>query len=134
MTIYEEKVKEFQEKYGREIDAPISYNLLEMRRRLISEEFKELDVELEKSLMELKGCGTINKETLEHMLKEMADLQYVLSGLAVTFGIKIEQAFERVHESNLSKLGVDGKPIIREDGKVLKGPNYHEPKLTDLVD
>ena len=43
------------------------------------------------------------------------------------------EAFARVHESNMSKLGADGKPILREDGKVLKGPNYKKPDLTDLI-
>jgi len=46
---------------------------------------------------------------------------------------KFHEAFKRVHESNMSKLGEDGKPIYREDGKVLKGPNYKEPDLGDLV-
>ena len=67
------------------------------------------------------------------LLKELCDLQYVLSGFAVTFGLPFDEAFERVHESNMSKLGPDGKPIYREDGKVLKGPNYKKPDLSDLV-
>lgn len=67
------------------------------------------------------------------LLKELCDLQYVLSGFAVTFGLPFDEAFKRVHESNMSKLGPDGKPIYREDGKVLKGPNYKKPDLSDLV-
>ena len=67
------------------------------------------------------------------LLKELCDLQYVLSGFAVTFGLPFDEAFKRVHESNMSKLGLDGKPIYREDGKVLKGPNYKKPDLSDLV-
>ena len=67
------------------------------------------------------------------LLKELCDLQYVLSGFAVTFGLSFDEAFKRVHESNMSKLGPDGKPIYREDGKVLKGPNYKKPDLSDLV-
>lgn len=67
------------------------------------------------------------------LLKELCDLQYVLSGFAVTFGLPLDEAFKRVHESNMSKLGLDGKPIYREDGKVLKGPNYKKPDLSDLV-
>ena len=67
------------------------------------------------------------------LLKELCDLQYVLSGFAVTFGLPLDEAFKRVHESNMSKLGPDGKPIYREDGKVLKGPNYKKPDLSDLV-
>ena len=67
------------------------------------------------------------------LLKELCDLQYVLSGFAVTFGLPLDEAFKRVHESNMSKLGPDGNPIYREDGKVLKGPNYKKPDLSDLV-
>ena len=67
------------------------------------------------------------------LLKELCDLQYVLSGFAVTFGLPLDEAFKRVHESNMSKLGPDGKPFYREDGKVLKGPNYKKPDLSDLV-
>ena len=67
------------------------------------------------------------------LLKELCDLQYVLSGFAVTFGLPFDEAFKRVHESNMSKLGPDGNPVYREDGKVLKGPNYKKPDLSDLV-
>ena len=67
------------------------------------------------------------------LLKELCDLQYVLSGFVVTFGLPFDEAFKRVHESNMSKLGPDGKPIYREDGKVLKGPTYKKPDLSDLV-
>ena len=73
------------------------------------------------------------KERVEKLLKELADLQYVLSGYAVTFGIDLDTAFSLVHHSNMSKLGVDGKPIKREDGKVIKGPNYSPPNLSKLV-
>lgn len=67
------------------------------------------------------------------LLKELCDLQYVLSGFVVTFGLPFDEAFKRVHESNMSKLGPYGKPVYREDGKVLKGPNYKKPDLSDLV-
>lgn len=54
---------------------------------------------------------------------------YVTIGFATTFGLPLEEVFYAVHESNMSKLGPDGKPIYREDMKVLKGPNYKEPDL-----
>src|SRR5690606_5216460 len=73
--------------------------------------------------------GTISP----NLLKELADLRYVLSGLCVALGIDEEECVRRVHESNMSKLGEDGSPIYREDGKVLKGPNYAPPDLDDLV-
>ena len=69
----------------------------------------------------------------EATLKELADLIYVCAQYAENMNWDIEQALRRVHKSNLSKLGEDGKPIKREDGKVLKGPNYQPPDLSDLV-
>ena len=88
-----------------------------LRYILIEEEFNEF-------------AGAVNKENL---LKELADLTYVVYGYAATFGLDLDEAVRRVHLSNLSKLGDDGKCIKREDGKVVKGPNYKEPNLGDLV-
>lgn len=68
------------------------------------------------------------------MLKEMADVQYVLSGMAVTLGFPLQEAFIRVHKSNLSKLDENGKPVYREDGKVLKGVNYLPPDMETLLE
>jgi len=88
-----------------------------LRSNLVAEEFKEL----------------INAESCEEIMKEACDLVYVVLGTFVEFGWDFDEAFRRVHESNMSKLGEDGKPILREDGKVLKGPNYNKPVLEDLV-
>ena len=66
-------------------------------------------------------------------LKELADLVYVCFQYAENMEWDLEEALTRVHKSNLSKLGLDGKPIRRQDGKVLKGPNYQPPDLRDLV-
>ena len=88
-----------------------------LRSNLVAEEFKEL----------------INAESCEEIMKESCDLIYVILGTFVEFGWDLEEAFRRVHLSNMSKLGEDGKPIYREDGKVLKGPNYKKPDLSDLV-
>ena len=66
-------------------------------------------------------------------LKELADLVYVCYQYAAGKDWDLDEAMKRVHNSNLSKLGEDGKPIRREDGKVLKGPSYAPPTLTDLV-
>ena len=66
-------------------------------------------------------------------LKELADLVYVCYQYAENMGWFLDEALDRVHQSNMSKLGEDGLPIYREDGKVLKGPNYAPPKLTDLI-
>jgi len=98
----------------------------EMQKRLIVEEFKEF---LEAEGLLLKDF-TRNKSDC---LKELADLVYVCYQYAANMGWDLDVALDRVHQSNMSKLGEDGKPIRREDGKVLKGPNYKPPTLTDLV-
>jgi len=67
------------------------------------------------------------------ILKELVDILYVCYGYAVSFGWDVEEAFRRVHLSNMSKLDENGEPIFRNDGKVLKGPNYKEPDLSDLI-
>ena len=99
--------------------------------RLLREEFEEAMAELTR----LTVPGTPD-ETLEKflaLLKELADLRYVLEGAAVSFGLPIDAAFAEVHRSNMSKLGPDGKPIKDAGGKVLKGPNYSPADLTHLV-
>ncbi len=68
-----------------------------------------------------------------HCLKELADLVYVCYQYAANMDWNLDEALDRVHESNMSKLDDDGNPIYREDGKVLKGPNYQPPFLEDLV-
>jgi len=68
-----------------------------------------------------------------HQLKELADLVYVCYQMAASQDWDLDEAMRRVHESNMSKLGEDGKPIYRGDGKVLKGPNYKPPYLNDLI-
>ena len=74
-----------------------------------------------------------NNEGYEEELKELADLVYVCFQYAENMEWDLEEALVRVHKSNLSKLGLDGKPIRRDDGKVLKGPEYQPPNLKDLV-
>ena len=69
----------------------------------------------------------------ENQLKELADLVYVCFQFAASQEWDLDEALSRVHKSNMSKLGEDGKPIYREDGKVLKGPNYAPPDLSDLL-
>ena len=66
-------------------------------------------------------------------LKELADLIYVCYQYAENMGWLLDEALDRVHLSNMSKLDDEGKPVYREDGKVLKGPNYQPPTLTDLI-
>jgi len=74
-----------------------------------------------------------NSELEAEALKELADLVYVCYQYAENMNWFLDEALDRVHKSNMSKLGEDGKPIYREDGKVLKGPNYKKPNLSDLI-
>lgn len=97
-----------------------------MQRTLIVEEFKEF-LEAENQLL----TGFVVNAT--DTLKELADLVYVCYQYAENLGWDLDEALNRVHRSNMSKLGEDGEPIYREDGKVLKGPNYEPPNLSDLV-
>jgi predicted HAD superfamily Cof-like phosphohydrolase len=126
-------VAEFHKAFGHPIGQDYTDKSLEFRFDLLEEEFIELSVEINNMRAELKEHGKCFPSSIADMLKEMADLQYVLSGLAVTFELPLEVAFARVHQSNMSKLDDDGKPVLRADGKVLKGPNYEAPFILDLV-
>ena len=114
---------------GADIAAIDNHDLVAMRMELIGEEVDEVLQELPTAY--ITGGAYMDKAALT---KELADLLYVVYGMAVTFGLPIDEVFVRVHRSNMSKLGDDGKPIYREDGKVLKGPNYQPPDLTDLFE
>jgi predicted HAD superfamily Cof-like phosphohydrolase len=96
---------------------------------LIEEEFKEFEHEYK---IEFEGPTGDVTYRLEEQLKELADLVFVCYQYAVARGWDLDQALTRVFQSNMSKL-VDGKPLRREDGKILKGPNYQPPNLSDLV-
>jgi len=100
---------------------------LNTQTSLIVEEFREFLDAQDEAIRYIQ-----NPRAREAALKELADLVYVCFQFAAAAGWELDEALERVHESNLSKL-VDGKPLKREDGKVLKGPNYKKPTLIDLV-
>ena len=112
----QEQSIEFRDVYG----IQNGLNNRTMQRDLIVEEFKEF-------------MYAATEESYESELKELADLVYVCFQYAENMEWDLETALNRVHESNLSKLGLDGKPIRRSDGKVMKGPNYQPPNLQDLV-
>lgn len=137
MNEYELLVDEFHEKFGHARAEYLDNNLLSLRMKLIKEECEELDKAIEelKTIRSNEEFSTDKKykNAVAHFLKELTDLQYVLSGTVVAFDLPMQEAFKRVHESNLSKLDENGKVIYREDGKVLKGPNYKEPFLDDLA-
>lgn len=111
-------VWEFHDSFGLPIgDATRSLNKL--RADLIREEAKE-------------AADALECEGLQQVAKELADLVIVAYGAALTMGIDLDKALLKVHESNMSKL-VDGKPVMRPDGKVLKGPNYLPPDMSRCV-
>lgn len=115
---------EFHTKFGAAINQPASDSLRDLRLNLICEEYNEVDTELNTYYDDPEFPFDKKKLT-----KELADLMYVTIGTAVTFGLPLEEVFAEVHKSNMSKLGDDGKPILRPDGKVLKSNNYKEPDL-----
>lgn len=92
----------------------------EMRIRILREEFEEyLAAEKDNDLVEIADA--------------LADIVYVAMGTALEYGIPLDRVIEEVHASNMSKLGADGKPIHREDGKVIKGPAYRHPDVQRIL-
>ena len=124
-----EMMEEFHRAFGHPIkrDEGLTHDNVKLRTKLMHEELHELTEEIWDSEQ--------NQDISPNLLKEGADLLYVLLGTFVSLGLgnQLIEAFERVHISNMSKLDENGKPIYREDGKVLKGPNYKPPELGDLV-
>jgi predicted HAD superfamily Cof-like phosphohydrolase len=98
-----------------------SPELAKLRLELIREEVEELNVGIE-------GMDIVE------IADALTDILYVVYGAGHAFGIDLDECYREVHRSNMSKLGEDGKPIYREDGKVLKGPNYFHPNLKDILD
>ena len=100
----------------------------ELQHRLIQEEWNEFDEAFDREFVNLDQV----EDNRIHQLKELSDLVFVCYQYAAARGWDLDTAMNRVFESNMSKL-VDGKPLRREDGKVLKGPNYQPPVLDDLI-
>ena len=117
------QAKEFRKKYNLKNDP--TRQVRGYQKELIVEEFKEF---LEAEGMLFRHGRNVKEECL----KELADLVYVCYQYAENMGWFLDEALDRVHKSNMSKLDEDGNPIYREDGKVLKGPNYKPPTLEDL--
>jgi len=126
-----EKVLEFHKAFGLAVaNKPfdnISNETRHLRQTLIQEEMHELFFELSELPKELSHEKIENIQ--KNIAKELADLLYVVYGTAVSYGINVDEVFDIVHKSNMSKLGPDGKPIYREDGKALKGPNYKRAEI-----
>jgi predicted HAD superfamily Cof-like phosphohydrolase len=128
-------VREFHAVYGHplpdSIPCPPDPASVRLRARLIREEYEEVMAELD--MLTRVHNTTTTYAVMARLLKELADLRYVVDGCALTFGLDIEGAFKETHRSNMSKLGADGKPIKDEGGKVLKGPNYSPADMTKFV-
>ncbi|MGD6750373.1 MazG nucleotide pyrophosphohydrolase domain-containing protein [Streptomyces sp. BH105] len=106
--------------------------LLKLRATLVTEEFHEV-IEALADAETVTSAG-LPVSQLEHLAKELADLLVVTFGTADLLGIPMGKAFAAVHASNMSKLGDDGRPVLREDGKVMKGPNYQHADMTEVGD
>ena len=119
-----DQAKEFRKKY--QLKNSADRQTRGVQNKIIVEEFTEF--------LEAEGMLFMHgRNHQEDALKELADLVYVCYQYAENMGWLLDEALNRVHISNMSKLGEDGKPIYRDDGKVLKGPNYKPPELSDLV-
>jgi hypothetical protein len=113
-------VLEFHETF----DLPVAYRptvdvppeIIQLRADLLAEELEELD-------------QAIERRDLLAIADALGDSVYVLFGTALTFGIDLDAALREVHRANMSKLGADGRPVLRGDGKVLKGPLYRPPNM-----
>ena len=118
-----EKVKTFMETFGQEVKSKPSFSskkINDLRYNLIKEELDELK-------------QAIDKNDLLEVADALTDILYVTYGAGHAFGINLDNCFNEVQNSNMSKLGTDGKPIYNEAGKVMKGPNYYKPDLTKFV-
>ena len=118
-----EKVGLFMKTFGQEVKNKASFGsnkINQLRYNLIKEELNELKKAID------------NKDLLE-VADALTDILYVTYGAGHAFGIDLDKCFDEVQNSNMSKLGQDGKPIYNNDGKVMKGPNYFKPDLSKFL-
>ena len=116
-------VKKFMQTFGQEVKNKAEFpdkKIVELRYSLIDEELKELD-------------EAIKKRDLKEVADALTDILYVTYGAGHAFGIDLDKCFDEVQRSNMSKLDKNGKPIYNEKGKVMKGPDYFEPKLEKFL-
>ena len=117
------KVGTFMKTFGQEVKTKPSFStdkINKLRLDLIKEELEEL-------------TEAMNNKDLLEVADALTDILYVTYGAGHAFGIDLDKCFEEVQNSNMSKLGADGKPIYNEKGKVMKGPNYFKPDLRKFV-
>lgn len=134
----QDKVREFHYAFGLDFDKPFTKERFDFRMKLLNEEIGEMYTASHMITQALKFFDEHPEECSPQMRravllkligefrKELTDLRYVLDGLYVTFGWDGELDTNRVHANNMEKLGPDGKPIFREDGKVLKPDTYRK--------
>ena len=118
-----ESVKKFMETFGQEIREKAGFpneKITSLRYDLINEELDELK-------------EAIDNKDIKEIADALTDILYVTYGAGHAFGINLDKCFKEVQNSNMSKLGEDGKPIYNEKGKVMKGPNYFKPDLSKFV-
>ena len=111
------------ETFGQEIKNKAEFpneKIVKLRYELIKEELEELN-------------QAINDKDIKEVADALTDILYVTYGAGTAFGIDLDKCFNEVHQSNMSKLGSDGKPIYNEIGKVMKGPNYFKPDLNKFI-
>ena len=118
-----EKVKVFMKTFGQDV---------KQQAALSTEKINSLRISLiEEELDELKQA--IKEKNLKEVADALTDILYVTYGAGHAFGIDLDKCFDEVQNSNMSKLGEDGKPIYNESGKVMKGPNYFKPDLSKFL-
>ena len=118
-----EKVKIFMQTFGQEIKENAEFpseRITKLRTDLIEEELSELQI-------------AIKNKNIKEVADALTDILYVTYGAGHSFGINLDDCFNEVQKSNMSKLGSDGKPIYNERGKVMKGPNYFKPNLSQFL-
>ena len=118
-----ESVKKFMETFDQEIKEKASFpndKIISLRYELIKEELEEFK-------------DAVDKKDIKEVADALTDILYVTYGAGHAFGINLDKCFEEVQNSNMSKLGLNGKPIYNDKGKVMKGPNYFKPNLGKLV-
>ena len=118
-----ESVKKFMQTFGQEVKTKADFpndKITKLRLDLIREELSELE-------------EAIEKKDIKEVADALTDILYVTYGAGHAFGINLDRCFEEVQNSNMSKLGSDGKPIYNESGKVMKGPDYFKPNLNKFV-
>ena len=118
-----EKVGLFMKTFGQEVKTKSSLStnkINELRINLINEELEELK-------------EAIKNKDLKETIDALTDILYVTYGAGHAFGVNLDECFDEIQKSNMSKLGEDGKPIYNEAGKVMKGPNYFKPDISKFL-